>query len=60
MTDMIIELMNIDMLKHRDVWKENLVKMRKIIETITKTQTPEMCKIWITHLNFQLYKALEF
>ena len=48
------------MLKHRDVWKENLAKMRKIIETITKTRTPEMCKIWITHLNFQLYKALEF
>ncbi len=60
MTDMIIELMNIDLLKHRTVWKENLTKMRRIIETITKTRPSENCKLWLTHLNFQLYKALEF
>jgi len=60
MTDMIIELMNIDLLKHRTVWKENLTKMLRIIETITKTRHSENCKLWLTHLNFQLYKALEF
>jgi len=49
---MIIELMNIDLLKHRNVWKDNLAKMRKIIETITKTRSADMCKLWLTHLNF--------
>jgi len=30
--DMIIELMNIDLLKNKNLWKENLNKIRKIIE----------------------------
>ena len=59
-TDMIIELMNIDLLKNRAVWKENLVKMKKVIETVAKNRPPEMSKRWLTHLNYQLYKALEF
>ena len=59
-TDMVIELMNIDLLKNRGLWKENLNKMKRIIETVTKTRTPEMCKRWLQHLNHQLYKALEF
>jgi dynein heavy chain 2 len=59
-TDMVIELMNIDLLKNRSIWKENLGKMRRIIETVTKSRTAEMSKLWLTHLNYQLYKALEF
>ena len=31
-TDMIIELMNIDLLKNRSVWKENLGKIRKVVD----------------------------
>jgi len=31
-TDMIIELMNIDLLKNRAVWKENLSKIRKVVD----------------------------
>jgi len=57
--DMIVELMNIDLLKNKNTWKENLGKLRKIIESTTNTRSPEMCKLWITHLNYQLYKALE-
>ena len=60
MTEMIIELMNIDLLKNRPVWVENLTKMKKTIEMTTKNRTPEMCKLWYSHINFQLYKALEF
>ena len=60
LTDQIIELMNVDLLKNQVVWKDNLKKMRIIIESVTKTRQPEMCKLWLTHLNFQLYKALEF
>ena len=60
LTDQIIELMNVDLLKNQVVWKDNLKKMRVIIESVTKTRQPEMCKLWLTHLNFQLYKALEF
>ena len=33
---MVIELMNIDLLKNRAVWKDNLGKMKRIIETVTK------------------------
>jgi dynein heavy chain 2, cytosolic len=59
-TDMVIELMNIDLLKNRGLWKENLSKMKRIIETVTKSRTAEMSKLWLTHLNYQLYKSLEF
>lgn len=51
-TDMIIELMNIDLLKNRAVWKENLVKMKNLISTVTKNRPPEMSKRWLTHLNY--------
>jgi len=57
--DMIIELMNVDILKNKNLWKENLAKIRKIVESVTKTRQPEQCKLWINHLNHQLYKALE-
>lgn len=39
--DMIIELMNIDLLKNKNTWKENLQKIRKIVESVTKTRAPE-------------------
>jgi dynein heavy chain 2 len=57
--DMIVELMNVDILKNKNLWKENLAKVRKIVESVTKTRAVEQCKLWITHLNYQLYKALE-
>lgn len=57
--DMIVELMNVDLLKNKNLWKENLNKIRKIIESVTKTRSPELCKLWLTHLNYQLFKALE-
>ena len=57
--DMIVELMNIDLLKNKNTWKENLQKIRKMIETTIQSKTPEMCKLWVTHLNYQLYKSLE-
>lgn len=38
---MIIELMNIDLLKNRNLWKENLNKIRKIISSATNNKTPE-------------------
>lgn len=57
--DMIIELMNVDLLKNKGLWKENLNKIRKIIDSVTKQRQPELCKLWLTHLNYQLFKALE-
>ena len=56
---MINELMNVDLLNNRNTWKTNLQKIRKIIESITRQRPPEYCKLWLTHLNYQLYKALE-
>jgi hypothetical protein len=49
---MIVELMNIDLLKNKNTWKENLQKIRKMIETTIQSKTPEMCKLWVTHLNY--------
>ena len=57
--EMINELMNINLLNNRSVWKTNLAKMRKIIESVTRQRPPEYCRLWLTHLNYQLYKALE-
>ena len=57
--DMIVELMNIDLLKNKNLWKENLNKIRKIIEQTTKSRSPDQCKLWLTHLNYQLFKSLE-
>ena len=50
--DMIVELMNIDILRNKHLWKENLTKVRKIVESVTKTRAKEMCKLWINHLNY--------
>ena len=51
-TDMIIELMNISLLKNRNLWKENLNKIRRIIGQTTNNKPPELCKLWLTHLNY--------
>jgi len=59
-TDMIVELMNVDLLKNKNVWKENLQKMRRIVDSVTKQRSSDMCRLWLTHLNYQLFKALEF
>jgi len=29
------------------------------VESVTRQRPPEYCKLWLTHLNYQLYKALE-
>lgn len=58
--DMIIELMNVDLLRNQGIWKDNLSKMRVIYESVTKLRQPQLCKLWLQHLNFQLYKALEY
>ena len=57
--DMTVELMNIDLLRNKVVWTDKLSKMRRIIETVTKPRTPKICQLWLKHLNYQLYKALE-
>lgn len=56
---MTIELMNVDLLRQKGMWLDKLTKMRRIIDTVTKVRTPAMCKLWLKHLNYQLYKALE-
>jgi dynein heavy chain 2 len=57
---MINELMNIDLLNNRQIWKANMQKMRKLIESVTRARPPQYCKLWLTHLNYQLFKALEY
>jgi len=34
--------------------------MRIIYESVTKQRQPKLCQRWLSHLNFQLYKALEY
>lgn len=38
---MIVELMNIDLLKNKNLWKENLNKIRKFIATVTNSRPIE-------------------
>jgi dynein heavy chain 2 len=59
LVDMVVELMNVDLLRNKNAWKENLEKIRKIIDSATRDKDPRACKIWRTHWDYQLYKALE-
>jgi hypothetical protein len=49
---MVIELMNVDLLRNPGIWRDNLSKMRLIYESVTKLRQPQLCKLWLQHLNF--------
>ncbi|KAH6561492.1 hypothetical protein BASA60_011476 [Batrachochytrium salamandrivorans] len=60
-SDYIIALMSVDLVKNQARWKEILTEIRKIIDTIQDGGIkPELTLTWRNHWDYQLYKALEY
>jgi len=56
----VVELMNIDLLKSEQVWTDKLNQIKLMVDQETKGRAADLCRPWLTHINYQLYKALEF
>ncbi|XJO78526.1 hypothetical protein BDV3_002952 [Batrachochytrium dendrobatidis] len=60
-SDHIISLMSIDLVKNQAFWKETLNEIRSIILHIQDGGiAPELTITWRNHWDYQLYKALEY
>lgn len=59
-TNEVIELMNIDLLKNKQVWTDKMNQIKLMVDQETKGRPADLCRLWLTHINYQLYKALEF
>ena len=59
-TNEVIELMNIDLLKSKQVWTDKMNQIKLMVDQETKGRPADLCRLWLTHINYQLYKALEF
>lgn len=55
--DYIVSMMNTDLLKNKEIWKEKLDIIKRILDS--SNYSAKETKIWRTHLDYQLYKALE-
>ena len=56
--DMVIDLMNIDLIKDRHVWKTKCNEIKLMIDQLNYNE--QMSWAWKVHIDFQLYKSLEF
>lgn len=56
--DNIVSMMNIDLLKNKNIWKEKLDLIKRIIDTLKVNV--KYSKPWRVHLDYQLHKALEY
>jgi dynein heavy chain 2 len=59
-TTEVIELMNIDLLKSPQDWDNKMNQIKRMVDQEAKGRPADLCRLWLTHINFQLYKALEF
>jgi dynein heavy chain 2, cytosolic len=59
-TNEVIELMNIDLLKSPQDWENKMNQIKRMVDQETKARPADLCRLWLTHINYQLYKALEF
>ena len=59
-TNEVIELMNIDLLKSKQVWTDKMNQIKLMVDQETKGRPADFCRLWLTHINYQLYKALKF
>ena len=53
----IVAMMSIDLLKNKNIWKEKLDTIKRILDS--RKYSAKETRIWRTHLDYQLYKALE-
>ena len=58
--DKMNELFNVDLLKHRNTWKERIDKIKGTIESVALGRDPKLVKKWRMHWDYQLYKVLEY
>ena len=55
----VIYLMNTDLLRQRQKWKEGVKEIRQIMTKVLEEGFSNL-KVWRNHWDRQLYKALEF
>ena len=55
--EQIISMMSTDLLKNRELWKEKLDTIKRILDA--NNYSAKETKIWRIHLDYQLFKALE-
>uniref|UniRef100_A0A803SUA0 Dynein cytoplasmic 2 heavy chain 1 n=1 Tax=Anolis carolinensis TaxID=28377 RepID=A0A803SUA0_ANOCA len=59
-TEKVVGLMNIDLLRQQQRWKDGLQELRGVFSTLeTQGFLSHDMKAWRQHWNYQLYKALE-
>jgi dynein heavy chain 2 len=59
-TEMIGELANIDLLRHRQMWKEKLDEVRTQVSKVADSKSsPEVSVLWRASLDRELFRALE-
>ena len=56
----VVGLMNIDILKNKNDWENKLSAIREMVDKETKSRPEKHCAPWLKHINYQIYKALEF
>lgn len=55
----MLNLLNTDLLRQQNFWKQTLRDVREIITQVEFMKFPNM-KSWKLHWDYQLYKALEW
>jgi dynein heavy chain 2, cytosolic len=55
----VIQLMNVDLLKHENKWKDGIRDIRSIFDSL-KAQGYKRMDNWLIHWDHQIYKALEY
>ncbi|MFT7803200.1 cytoplasmic dynein 2 heavy chain 1 [Arapaima gigas] len=59
-TEKVVSLMNVDLLRHQQRWKDGLQDLRTGFATLeAQGFRPDDMQVWRQHWNHQLYKALE-
>lgn len=59
LVEQIADLQNVDLLRHRQMWKQRLDGIRKTLEEVTTGKDPEAAKMWKAALDKELAKSLE-
>ncbi|CAM9144794.1 unnamed protein product [Heterosigma akashiwo] len=52
-------LMNVEMLKQRDLWKARWTTLKETVTALAKKYPKDRMKKWLLHWDHQLYKAVE-
>lgn len=59
LTDEFLALMDVDLLRYPNKWKEKWDEIKKSVTLVTRKQDPTRTKKWFLYWDHQLYKVLE-